>query len=140
MTTIQPWIEFGTGLLTGGLGLSTCWGLFWFVIGLVGFIRGTCNRQVLLSGLAAAGVPLLMLAVLAWLKGGAQGPGLPFIGGLSILPLVLVGLALRRAPDGQLAGARMLSGVRHLMEKLLGKHRACGGCGDEHGRGPGGCE
>lgn len=139
MTMIQPWIEFGIGLLTGGLGLSACWGLFWLVIGAVGFMRGTCKRQVLLNSLAASGIPLLMMVSLAWLRDPAHGLGLAFIGGLSVMPLVLVGFGLRRAPDGQLAGAHMLDGVRHLMEKLLGVHRACGGCGDEHGRRGGGC-
>jgi hypothetical protein len=135
----QPWIDFGTGLLTGGLSLSACWGLFWLVIGAVGFRRGTCSRQVLLSALAASGVPLSMLAALVWWRGAAQGPGLEFIGGLSVVPLVLAGFGLRRAPDGQLAGAHMVAGVRHLMEKLLGKHQACEGCSGEHGCGSGGC-
>jgi len=136
---IHPWIEFGTGLLTGGLGLSACWGLFWLVIGSVGFMRGTCNRQVLLNGLAAAAIPLLMMAGLAWLRDPTYANGFAFSGGLSVMPLVLIGFGLHRAPDGKLAGAHMLGGVRHLMDKVLGKHQACGGCGDEHGRGAGGC-
>ena len=136
---MQPWIEFGTGLLMGGLGLSACWGLFWLVIGAVGFWRGTCNRQVLLSASAASGVPLALLALLLWVSGAAQGPGLEFVGGLIVVPLLLVGFGLRRAPDGQLAGAHMVGGVRHLVEKLLGHHQACGGCSGGHGPGPGGC-
>lgn len=136
---MQPWVEFGTGLLMGGLGLSACWGLFWLVIGAVGFRRGACNGQVVLSALAASGVPLVMIALLLWVRGVAQGPGLEFVGGLSVVPLVLVGFGLRRAPDGQLAGAHMVGGVRHLMDKLLGNHRTCGGCSGGHEPGPGGC-
>ena len=136
---IEPWIEFGVGMLAGGLGLSACWGLFWFVIGAIGVARGTCTRQVLLSALAVFVSPLLMMAGLMWLKGGTHGTGLEFAGGLSVVPLVLVGLGLRRAPDGQLASTHMVDGVRHLMDKLLGQHRACGGCSGGQGQGPGGC-
>ncbi len=134
---IQPWIEFGTGVLMGGLGVSACWGLFWLVIGVVGFRRGTCSRQMLFSALAASGAPLVMIALLLWARGVAQGPGLEFVGGLSVVPLVLVGFGLRRAPDGQLAGVHMVGGVRHLMDKLLGHHHACGGCSGGCSGGPG---
>lgn len=140
---MQAWIEFGTGLLMGGLGVSTCWGLFWLVIGAVGFQRGTCNSQVLLSALTASGVPLAMLAVLLWWRGVGQVPGLEFVGGLSVVPLVLAGFGLRRAPDGQLAAVHMVAGVRQLRDKLLGYQHACGGCsggcGDGPGHGSGGC-
>lgn len=139
MTMTQPWIEFGTGLLAGGLGLSACWGLFWLLIGSVGWIRGTCSWRVLLNGLVASGIPLLLVAVLAWFRDSIDAPGLAFVGGLSIMPLVVVTFGLRRAPDGRLTGAHMLGGVRHLMDKLLGRHETCGGCGNGHGQGPGGC-
>ena len=136
---MQSWIEFGTGLLMGGLGVSACWGLFWLVIGVVGFRRGTCSRQVLLSAMAASGVPLVMVALLLWVSGVAQGPGFAFIGGLGVVPMVVVGFGLRRAPDGQLAGVHMLEGIRNLRGRLLGQHQACSGCSGGHGHGSGGC-
>jgi hypothetical protein len=138
----QPWIEFTTGLLTGGLALSACWGLFWLAIGAVGCLRGTCGRRVLLNSLVVSAFPLLFMAVLMWMRDATHAPGLAFAAGLSTMPLVLVGFGLRRAPDGQRAGAHMLGGVRHLMDQLLGKHQACGdcgGCGDGPGHGAGGC-
>jgi len=135
----QPWIDFGTGLLAGGLGLSVCWGLFWLVIGSVGWMRGTCSWPVLLNSLVASGIPFLLMGLLVWVRDSTEVPGLAFAGGLSIMPLVVVAFGLRRAPDGRLAGIHMLGGVRHLMDKLLGKHQTCGGCGDGHGSGSGGC-
>lgn len=135
----QPWIEFGTGLLAGGLGLSTGWGLFWLVIGTVGYMRGTCSQRVVLNSLAGVMIPLLMLAALTWLWGSSPKPGVWFVCGLGGMPLVLVAFGLRRAPDGRLAGVHMLGGVRHLMGTVLGAHQECGGCGGEHGRGAGGC-
>ena len=135
----QPWIEFGTGVLAGGLGLSACWGLFWFTIGCVGLMRGTCSRRVLLNSVAASVFPLLLVTLLIWGRDSTGAPGLAFAGGLGIMPLVVVAFGLRRAPDGRLAGAHMLGGVRHLMDKLLGKHDTCGGCEGGHGQGAGGC-
>jgi len=136
---MQSWIEFGTGLLMGGLGLSAGWGLFWLTIVAVGFRRRTCNRRVLLSAVAAFGVPLVMIVGLVWVSGVAQGSGLEFVLGLPVVPVALVGLGLRRAPDGRLAGSHMVGGVRHLTEKLLGNHQACSGCDGGHGERPGGC-
>jgi hypothetical protein len=139
---MQTWMEFGTGLLTGGLGLSASWGLFWLAIGIVGVMRGTCSRRVLLNSLTALAFPLLFMAAIVWLRDSTQAPGLAFAGGLSIMPLVLVGFGLRRAPDGRRSGAHLFSGVRHLMDQLLGKHQACGdcgGCGGGPGHGAGGC-
>jgi hypothetical protein len=136
----QRWIEFGTGLLAGGLALSAGWGLFWLVIGVVGYMRGTCSQRVLLNGLAGLTIPLLMLAALAWLWDSSRMPGFWFACGLGVMPLVLVTFGLRRAPDGRRAGVHMLGGVRHLMGTVLGAgHQGCGGCGGEHGRGTGGC-
>jgi hypothetical protein len=135
----QPWIDFGTGLLAGGLGLSAGWGSFWFVIGMVGYMRGTCSQRVLLNSLAGLTIPLLMLAGLAWLRDYSGMPGIAFACGLGVMPLVLVAFGLRRAPDGRFAGVHMLGGVRHLMGTVLGAHQECGGCGEEHGRGAGGC-
>ena len=71
----QPWVDFGTGLLAGGLSVSAGWGLFWLVIGTVGFMRGTCSHRVLFNSLAGSTIPLLMLAALAWLWGSSRMPG-----------------------------------------------------------------
>ena len=135
----QAWIDFGTGLLAGGLWLSAGWGLFWLVIGMVGYMRGTCSQRVVLNSLAGLMIPLLMLAALAWLGDFSRMPGFWFVGGLVVMPLVLVAFGLRRAPDGRRAGVHMLGGVRHLMGTVLGAHQECGGCDGEHGRGAGGC-
>jgi hypothetical protein len=92
-----------------------------------------------MNSLVASGIPFLLMLLLAWLRDSTEAPGLALFGGLSIMPLVVVAFGLRRAPDGRLTGTHMLGGVRHLMDKLLGKHQMCGGCGEGHGSRPGGC-
>jgi hypothetical protein len=63
---------------------------------------------------------------------GADGSDLAFGAGLLVMPLMLAGLSLRKAPDGRLAVSHMLEGVHQLMDELLGRHQACAGCGEEH--------
>ena len=132
-------LEFGTGVIIGGLSLSACWGLFWFAVGLMGFSRGTCGWRVLLNSIAVGLAPLLLVWAILWMK--SAGPlGVPFVAGLLLMPLALIALGLRSAPDGRRAGVHMIEGVRHLMDELLGKHQECGGCGHDHApRGSGEC-
>lgn len=132
-------LDFGAGVLCGGLMMSASWGLFWLAVGTVGVTRGTCSWRVLLNSVAVAAIPLLLGFLLIWLRGSALAFGLAYGLGLSVMPLVLIGFGLRQAPDGQRAGTRMLDGVRHLVDELLGKHHGCGGCGQEHDQGHGGC-
>jgi len=123
---------FGIGLLVGGLTISSCWGLFWLTIGTVGLIRRTCSWRVILNSLAVGVIPLLMIAGLMWLPNEGQGFGAAFGAGLLVMPLVLAGVGLRRAPDGRPAWIHMVDGVRRLMDELLGRHHACTGCGEAH--------
>ena len=129
-------IHFALGVLAGGLILSGCWGLFWAVIGSIGLARRTCSWRALFNSLAVGAVPLSIAAGLMWMKGGGADPA--FAVGLTIVPLVLMGFGLRHAPDGQRAGMHMVAGVRGLMDDLLGRHQACGGCGHQHDHDPGG--
>lgn len=124
----QQWIAFGVGLLVGGLGLSACWGLFWLTIGTAGLIRGTCGWRVVLNSLMVGVVPLTLIAGLSWWPGGEYEVDAAFAMGMMGMPIVLLGVGLRRAPDGRRAVAHMLDGVRHLMDQLLGRHHECGGC------------
>ena len=128
-------IDFGLGVLAGGLVLSGCWGLFWVAIGSIGLARRTCSWRVLFNSLAMGVVPLSMVGALMWVRGGGADPA--FALGLTILPLVLMWLGLRHAPDGQRAGMHMVAGVRHLIDDLVGTHQECGGCGHEHDHDPG---
>lgn len=125
-------IDFGVGILTGGLSLSIGWGLFWLAISSVGLARGTCTWRAVLNSMVVGTIPLCLVWGLLWAMGTAHGPGPAFASGLSVMPLVLIGFGLRQAPDGQRAGIHMLNGVRHLMDELLGRHHECGGCGHEH--------
>jgi hypothetical protein len=125
-------VNFIIGLLVGGLVLSSLWGLFWLSISIVGVRRGTCHWRIALNSLAAGMVPLLCIGGLMWWAGGAGTVGMPFGMGLLGMPTVLMGFGLRRAQDGQRAGAHMMSGVRHLRDQLLGHHAGCGGCAHEH--------
>ncbi|SLM46332.1 conserved membrane protein of unknown function [Nitrospira japonica] len=132
-------IDFALGAAAGGLGLSLCWGLFWLVVGSIGLTRGTCTWRVVANSALVGGLPLVLGAGLFWARGGIQSTGL-FTLGLLVMPLVLLVLGLRNAPDGQRAGVHVFAGMRHLMEELLGGHRGCGGCDHEHESGDaGGC-
>jgi len=128
-------LDAAMGAVIGGLMMSACWGLFWLAIGMIGLMRRTCGWQVVLNSLAVSSVPLMLALGLVWWRGPAPVSGTAFAFGLCLMPLVLVGFGSRRAPDGQRAGAHMLGGVRHLMDELLGKHHACGGCSHEHEQG-----
>ncbi len=125
-------VDLLTGLLVGGLAMSACWGLFWLAIGTVGLARGTCSWRVVLNSSAVLMAPLFFSAMLLWFRGPSHAAHGAFLIGLGIMPLIVIGLGWRQAPDGQRAGAHMLGGVRHLMDELTGKHRGCGGCSHEH--------
>ena len=128
----QAWISFGIGLAVGGLSLSACWGFFWLFVGAAGVRRRTCGWRIVLNSLTVGVVPLGLIAPLLWLRAGADGNDVAFGAGLTVMPLVVAGLGLRRAPDGRRAVTHLLEGVRQLMDELLGRHRACAGCGEEH--------
>jgi len=128
----QGMIDFVLGVLVGGLGLSACWGLFWLAIGIAGLIRRTCGWRVVLNSLTVGAVPILLIATMFWWRGGGYGVSSSFAMGTMGMPIVLLGLGFRQAPDGRRAGTHMLEGVRQLMEELLGRHHECGGCGEEH--------
>ena len=131
-------IDFGLGLLTGGLLMSAGWGLFWLGVGAVGWSRGSTDRRALLNAAVVATAPLLLVTAVWYLRRGLPVSSLPWGLGLTVIPMLLFGLSMRQAPDGQRAGVHMLGGVRHLMDEMLGRHRSCGGCDHDHG-GPGGC-
>lgn len=128
----QAVIDFGIGLLIGGLGLSALWGFFWLVVGLVGIGRQTCGWRVVVNSLAVGLPPVVLIIGLLWWQEGAREILSSFGIGLLGMPVVLLGFGLRQAPDGQRAGAHLLDGIRHLMDELLGKHQGCGGCSHEH--------
>jgi hypothetical protein len=125
-------IDFGIGAFTGGLSVSASWGLLWLVVGLMGFSRGTCSWRVLLNSFAACLAPLLLVWAFFWMRGTAFPSSAAFAAGVSVIPLTLVSLGLRPAPDGRRAVVHMLEGVRSLMDDLLGKHRECGDCSHDH--------
>jgi hypothetical protein len=125
-------IEFGMGAFIGGLSISACWGLWWLIVGMVGFSRGTCSWRVLLNSFVVGMVSFLLASALLWLKGTVSVSSASFVAGLSAVPFVLLGLCLRLAPDGRRAGAHMVDGVRQMMDDLLGRHHECSGCDHDH--------
>ncbi len=125
-------IDFVAGFVTGGLAVSTAWGLFWLGVSLKGRAQGTCGWPVVLKSTAAGAVPLLLIVVVLRWMGGAASMTLLFGIGLMGMPTVLSGLWLRRMPDGRRAGTHMVAGVRQLMAELLGTQQGCGGCHHEH--------
>jgi hypothetical protein len=125
-------IEFAMGTFTGGLSLSACWGLWWLMVGTLGFSRGTCSWRVLWNSLVVCMVSLLLASAVLWLRGTNSASSASFVAGLAVVPLALLGLGIRQASDGRRAGAHMLDGVRQMMDDLLGKHHECRGCGHDH--------
>ncbi len=130
---MHPLIDFVLGFVTGGLLVSTAWGLFWLGISLVGRARGTCGWPIVLKSLVAGAVPLSLVSALLWWMGGTTRITLMFGIGLIGMPILLSALWLRRMPDGRRAGTHMVAGVKQLMAELLhAQQQGCGGCHHEH--------
>jgi hypothetical protein len=126
-------VDFGMGVIIGGLALSACWGWLWLIIGTVGLARGVSSLRVVMNSLAVAVSPLVLAWGAWWLRAEAFSPTVAFVAGLCVLPLLLTGLGLRKAPDGRRVGLHMLEGISRLKDELLGTHHECGGCDHDHG-------
>ena len=125
-------LNFVVGALLGGLLLSAAWGLLWLVVGAIGLWRRTCNWRVVANSLVIAVVPLLLAWALLSVPDEATRDTV-FVVGLLVMPFILAGLALRPVSGGHRAGASMLRGIGLLIDDLLGRHQACGGCDHDHG-------
>ena len=133
-------LDFGTGALLGGLALSASWGWLWLSIGAVGYARGVCSLRIVLNSLAVGIAPLLVGVLAWWMRAEPLSVNAAFAAGLSVMPMIVVGLALRRASDGRRAGLHMAEAIRQLKDELLGAHHECGGCAHDHSADrPGGC-
>jgi len=125
-------LNFAVGALLGGLLLSAAWGLLWLVVGAIGLWRRTCRWRVVANSLVIAVVPLLLAWALLSVPDEVT-PNMVFVAGLLVMPFILAGLALRPVSGGHRAGASMLRGIGLLIDDLLGRHQACGGCDHDHG-------
>jgi hypothetical protein len=125
-------LNFTVGALLGGLLLSAAWGLLWLVVGAIGLWRRTCSWRVVANSLVIAVVPLLLAWALLSVPDEVT-PNMVFVAGLLVMPFILAGLALRPVSGGHRAGASMLRGIGLLIDDLLGRHQACGGCDHDHG-------
>jgi hypothetical protein len=125
-------LNFAVGALLGGLVLSAAWGLLWLVVGAIGLWRRTCSWRVVANSVVIAVVPLLLAWALLSVPDKVT-PNLVFVAGLLVMPFVLAGLALRPVSGEHRAGASMLRGIALLINDLLGRHQACGGCDHDHG-------
>jgi hypothetical protein len=126
---VQHVIDFGIGVVIGGLALSASWGWLWLVIGTIGVARGTCSLRVVMNSLVVGISPLLLGWGIWWMKAEAFSPTVVFVAGIFVMPLLLSGLSLRRAADGRLVGLHMVEGIRQLKDQLLATHHECGDCG-----------
>ena len=125
-------LNFTVGALLGGLLLSAAWGLLWLVVGAIGLWRRTCSWRVVANSLVIAVVPLVLAWALLSIPDEVS-PNTVFVVGLLVMPFILAGLALRPVSGGHRAGASMLRGIGLLIDDLLGRHQACGGCDHDHG-------
>src|SRR6476646_7938257 len=64
-------IDFGMGVMIGGLTLSACWGWLWLIIGTVGLARGACSRRVVMNSLVVGISPLVLGWGVWWLRAEA---------------------------------------------------------------------
>ena len=126
-------VDFGIGVIIGGLALSACWGWLWLIIGTVGLARGASSLRVVMNSLAVGVSPLVLAWGAWWVRAEAFSPNVAFVAGLCVLPLLLTGLGLRKAPDGRRVGLHMLESISRLKDELLGTHHECGGCDHDHG-------
>lgn len=137
---LSTMLDFGTGVLMGGLALSAGWGWLWLSIGTVGYARGVCGLRIVLNSLAVGVAPLFFGALAWWMRAESLSLNAAFAAGLVVMPMIVLGLALRRTSDGRRAGLHMAEGIRQLKNELLGVHHECGGCAHDHGHDqPGGC-
>jgi hypothetical protein len=118
-------LNFAVGALLGGLVLSAAWGLLWLVVGAIGLWRRTCSWRVVANSVVIAVVPLLLAWALLSVPDKVT-PNLVFVAGLLVMPFVLAGLALRPVSGEH-------RGIGLLINDLLGRHQACGGCDHDHG-------
>jgi hypothetical protein len=125
-------VNFAVGVLLGGLLLSAAWGLLWLVVGAIGLWRRTCSWRVVANSVIIAVVPLLLAWALLSVPDEVT-PNMVFVAGLLVMPFILAGLALRPISGGHRAGASMIRGIGLLIDDLLGRHQACGGCEHDHG-------
>jgi hypothetical protein len=125
-------VNFAVGVLLGGLLLSATWGLLWLVVGAIGLWRRTCSWRVVANSVIIAVVPLLLAWALLSVPDEVT-PNMVFVAGLLVMPFILAGLALRPISGGHRAGASMIRGIGLLIDDLLGRHQACGGCEHDHG-------
>lgn len=119
------------GMVIGGLGVSTCWGLFWCVMAFVGFARRTCAWTVVRASLTAALVPGVLLGVVLWAIDPGRLGSLAFGIGVLVLPAIGVVLGMRTLPDGTRVAGRLIGGTQSMMDTILGRHHGCGGCREE---------
>jgi len=120
------------GILVGGLSVSAGWGLFWLVLASVGLARGTSGWKVVRAGFMAGAVPLALLLWIVFAMDEGRLGTWPFALGLAAVPAALIGLGMRKLPDGTRVAGRLFGGTQVMMDTILGRHRECGGCGDEH--------
>lgn len=129
---IETAISLALGLVLGGFGVSACWGLFWSIFAIVGALRGTSKWQVVRASLTAGIVPLLIAVAVVWMMDSGRMGTWPFLLGMVGVPATLLGLGLRKLPDGSRVGERLIGGAQTMMDTMLGRHHGCGGCGEEH--------
>lgn len=132
---IDTAVSFLLGLVLGGFGVSACWGLFWLALAIVGVARGTSGWKVVRASGAAGTAPLLLALTVLWMIDAARVPTWPFLAGVAAVPTILLGLGLRKFPDGTRVGERLVGGAQTMMDTILGRHSdcgGCGGCGEEH--------
>lgn len=120
------------GLLVGGFGVMTVWGLVWLVVGTVGAIRQTCGWMIVLSSLSATVIASLCIGAILWGASPGRVGSSAFAAGVAGMAGLLGMTAFWRLEDGRRIGPAFLEGSRLLLFHLWGLHQEEGGCGHCH--------
>jgi hypothetical protein len=127
---VDAGLSFGAGLLIGGFSLMLLWGLVWWVVGAIGWARGTCAPVILFSSISSSIIAGLSIAGLLWAIDQARLNSPGFQIGLMGFPLALTVAGFCRLGDGRRVGPAFLEGSRAMLHQLLGLHQ--NGCSGSH--------
>ena len=123
---LEMGLSFGAGLLIGGFSLMLLWGLWWLIVGTIGWVRRTCGSVILLSSVSSSAIAGLSIAGLWWTLDQARLSSPAFHLGLMGMPLALMVASCFRLENGRRIGPVFIEGSRAMSHQLLGVQQ--GGC------------
>jgi len=126
---VEMGLSFGAGLLIGGFSLMLLWGLWWLIVGTIGWVWRTCGSVILLSSVSSSAIAGLSIAGLWWTLDQVRLSSPAFHFGLMGMPLALMVASCFRLENGRRIGPAFIEGSRAMLHQLLGVQQdGCGHC------------